>query len=97
VQLLNKYYRMLIFALYSPEEWVVQVWYIDRKGNVTKRPVSPYRLERDHAKVYCLGRDAIRRLNYERILRVQLRHASTVLTPEAIVSLVDHRRRLRAG
>lgn len=95
MKLLNEYYRMMLVALQNPEDWVAHVTYIDETGSVSRRSVSPVAVEDGAFKVYCLGRDALRTMTFERILRVQLRHASDVLPPEGVEELVStHEKRV---
>lgn len=89
--------QLLEIAYDEPETFVCQITYIDRKGTVTDRTISPMRyLTSDLVRVYCLGRQEIRSLKVHGILRCQLRLAIDVLAPEKIAMLVDHRNRLRA-
>lgn len=90
--------KLILIAMQSPAEYVLQIVYIDSKGTVTDRAVSPYRYDRrGNLQVFCLGAEHLRTLRLSRILRLRIRLAVDVLSPEAIVRLVDHRgaRRLR--
>lgn len=80
----------------SPETWVLQITYVSADGTVTNRAVSPMRyLTHELLRVYCLGRQGVRSIKVDGILRAQLRLACDVLAPEQIKMLVDHRRKLR--
>lgn len=95
MQIPTKCERLLKIAYDSPEEFVASVTYLDAKGNVTVRTVSPMSLTAEYARVYCLGREAIRTLRMPSILKVQLRLSCDVLPPEGIAELVNHSFRFR--
>lgn len=77
----------------DPERWVAKVRYVDSRGVVTDRVVSPlgYVNERT-VRVFCLGREAIRAMRLSAILRVQLKLAMDVLVPEALQTIIEHRK-----
>lgn len=88
--------RFFEIAAMEPEQFVVQVRYIDSDGSVTDRPVSPLRqLTPTTWRVYCLGREAIRTFDLQRVMRVQLRFSIDVLAPEKIQTLAHHSARQR--
>lgn len=88
--------RLLLIAYNDPATFVAQITYIDQKGTVSDRAVSPMAyLDSDRIRVYCLGREGLRTLKLSRIMRVRLRLTADVLCPEAIQTLVDHSARLR--
>ncbi len=88
--------KLVQVAMDHPELFVANIVYLDSKGNVTQRPVSPIRYLPDRrVRVYCLGRLALRTLKLSMILRVQLQLSHDVLAPEQVKELVSHRRKLR--
>ena len=80
-----------VLASRDPERWVLRVWYIDSKGSVTERSVSPIRLTKRGLLVYCLGRQDVRAMLWARICGMRLQWAPDVLCPDAIKTLVDRR------
>jgi len=83
--------KMLMVAMQNPEEWVCQIQYMDSRKQLTNRTVSPIRFNGDAVLVYCLSRDGLRSLKLTGILGVKLRHASDVMTPEALQVLLSAR------
>lgn len=87
---------MIVAAMQSPEQFVLQVTYLAADGTVTDRAVSPLGyLTKDRLRVYCLGREGVRTLKVGCILKLRLRFTIDVLCPEAIGELVSHHKRLR--
>lgn len=87
---------LIDIAMNHPELFVAHIVYLDKKANVTKRSVSPIcYLPNGAVRVYCLGRSEVRSLKFSGMLRVQLRLAHDVLSPEQVTDLVTHRRKLR--
>lgn len=92
----SRTYRMVLVAYNDPEQFVLQVTYLDSKGNVTDRVLSPTSfVDQDTIKAYCLGRLGVRTFKLDRIIRIRLRHASDVLAPEAVEVIVSHNPRRR--
>lgn len=87
---------LIEIAMQHPELFVAHIVYLDSKANVTERSVSPLcYLSAGVVRVYCLGRSSVRSLKFSGMLRVRLRLAHDVLSPEQVTDLVNHRRRLR--
>ena len=83
---------LLAIAMDYPDQFVAAVKYLDERGNVTDRIISPVRyLTANRVCVYCLGREAPRTFRIAGILKVTLKHTCDVLAPEAIKILVDQR------
>jgi predicted DNA-binding transcriptional regulator YafY len=87
----EKHLSLLHVAMDDPQNLVAYVRYLDERGNVTERTVSPIRqLTAARMMVYCLGREAVRTLKLSRVLSVRLRFACDVLPPEGVKRLVEH-------
>lgn len=90
--MLTKSQALLNVAMEAPEQFVAAIKYLDSRGNVTERIVSPIRyLTPRLVSVYCLGREAPRSLRISGMLQVRLKITSDVLAPEAIRNLVQQR------
>ena len=93
---MNRNERMLLIAMAQPELFVAQITYLDARGTVTDRVVSPVLyLTEDVLRAYCLGREAVRSFRSKRILRVRLKLSADCLCPEALATLVSHTNKLR--
>lgn len=101
MRIASKHYRMLLVALNDPEQWVAQVTYLCRGARLTNRAISPLRMDSDQGAgrmlVMDLGSDGLRTMCYLRVMRVQLRLAADVLSPEGVRVLVEHPKRRRYG
>lgn len=88
----SKKLALIDVALQAPDDFVLQIVYLDGSGNVTERVVSPIRyLTPTRLSVYCLGREAVRTLALCRIMRVRIGPAADVLAPELIKNLCVYR------
>lgn len=79
--------RLIIRAMKDPDNWVISMLYLDRKGKATERKVSPIRFTDDGESfmALCLCREEPRRFVIDRCSEVKLIRAEDVLMPEPIV------------
>jgi predicted DNA-binding transcriptional regulator YafY len=69
----------------DPEKWVISLEYVDSKGVVTKRLVSPIRfLSSRRFLALCLCREEPRQFYLERCQNVELTPADQVMMPVAM-------------
>lgn len=72
-------------AMQDPEKWVISLEYVDSKGVVTKRLVSPIRfLSSRRFLALCLCREEPRQFYLERCQNVELTPAEQVMMPVAM-------------
>ncbi len=72
-------------AMQDPEKWVISLEYVDSKGVVTKRLVSPIRfLSSRRFLALCLCREEPRQFYLERCQNVELTPADQVMMPVAM-------------
>lgn len=74
--------NILIMAMHSPEDYVVSLEYLDSKGAVTRRIVSPIRfLTGGRFLGLCLCREEPRQFYMDRCRNVKLCRASDFVMP----------------
>lgn len=69
-------------AVESPDDWVLQIDYLDKKGITTRRVVSPIRIVgKDRMLALCLCREETRQFHLSQCSNITLLEASDVLMP----------------
>lgn len=69
-------------AIASPDDWVLQIDYLDKKGITTRRVVSPIRVVgNDRMLALCLCREETRQFNLSQCSNITLQPAANVLMP----------------
>jgi len=87
----TQYEAAIAICMKNPEQFVLDINYLDAKGNLTQRCVSPIGyLTPRLLSVYCLGRCEVRSLKLSRIMRMRFVVANEVLSPMAIKNLCVH-------
>lgn len=72
-------------SMYRPDDFVIEFSYKDRRGNVSKRVVSPIRfIGGDRFLALCLSREEPRQFCLERCEGVQLKGAWDYVMPVAL-------------
>lgn len=80
--------RIIALAMREPEVFVVQMTYEDRKGERTRRVVSPTKFVDQHRfAALCLCREQVRNFYFSNIENVVLQHSEDVLMPVEIERL----------
>ncbi|MEP3478465.1 MAG: hypothetical protein ABJZ55_04400 [Fuerstiella sp.] len=69
-------------AIESPDDWVLQIDYLDKKGITTRRVVSPIRIVgKDRMLALCLCREETRQFHLTQCSNMTLLQACDVLMP----------------
>lgn len=69
-------------AIASPDDWVLQIDYRDKKGITTRRVVSPIRvIGNDRMLALCLCREETRQFSLSQCSNITLQPAANVLMP----------------
>ena len=77
--------RLIRIAMQNPDDWVLQLDYRDKKGNTTRRTISPIRYAASNRLLaLCLCREAPRQFQLDQCSNVRLEAAANVLMPVAI-------------
>lgn len=77
-------------AMSDPDGRVLLFHYIDRKGNITQRVVSPIRfMTPNRFLALCLGREEPRMFYLDRMSNVELANAHQFLMPVPIVAVTN--------
>ncbi|XZE42917.1 hypothetical protein SH467x_002457 [Pirellulaceae bacterium SH467] len=72
-------------AMQNPDDWVVQLQYIDKAGTVTERVISPIRwLGGQSLLALCLCRETPRRFELARCSQIRPLRADDILMPVPI-------------
>ncbi len=82
--------KILNLAMFNPDELVIEFMYRDRKGQVTRRVVSPIRfIGEDRFLALCLSREEPRQFVIEHCVGIKLRRACNYLMPVEMLPVVS--------
>lgn len=88
----NEDLRLLYRAMHNADTLVVELDYVDSKGQRSRRKVSPIRRTgRDGMLMMCLASGEPRQMKLSGITRVKLIQASQVLIPEPKITVAVRR------
>ena len=77
--------QLLRRAMQNPDNWVIEMDYVDSKGVPSRRVVSPIRfLSSNRFLALCLCREEPRQFQLDRCANIQIIDAASVMMPIAI-------------